>query len=291
MDEFTWTQPFVRHLAWMLRAPRLLDHPGGFHPGTMATPAAWQILAQWDRTPALAPPALRAPPARRLGHYFETLYRVLLEDVLGWQVLVSNLPVRVDGRTLGELDLVVRDPVSGSLQHHEIAIKFYLGYDGAQGVRWYGPDARDRLDLKQSRLLQHQSRMTLLPATLQALTEQGIRGAVVPKVFLAGYLFQPVAGDLRLPSTVPPDHGRGQWLTVSQAHRWLQGDWVPLYKPDWLGPWQQMGAPDVGVVKGALSHIAERSRPALFARLGQDHGSGLWVEERRAFVVPESWPL
>lgn len=291
MNEFVGSQPFVRHLAWMLRAPRLLDHPLGFHPGALADDRVWQTLARWDKTPTRAPSVLLEPPPRRLGHYFETLYRVLMEDLLGWQVVASNLPVREGGRTLGELDLLVRDPVTGHLQHHEIAIKFYLGYAGAQGIRWYGPDARDRLDLKQSRLLQHQSRMTLRPSTLRTLHEMGIDGPVEPKIFMAGYLFQPRAGDLPRPHGVPEDHGRGQWLRVSEAGREMDGNWVPLYKPHWLGSWRQSGAPESEPFHSALNRVFEGAGPRLFANLVKDEQSGEWVEHTRVFVVPDRWPF
>src|SRR5690554_7458300 len=98
------------------------------------------------------PARLAQPAERRLGHYFERLYEVLLKDLLGWELLLKNQQIKADNRTIGELDFVVRNRQTGCLEHHEIAIKYYLGVNEDEtGTRWYGPNAKDR-DRKSTRL-------------------------------------------------------------------------------------------------------------------------------------------
>lgn len=231
--------PAIRHLAWMLRAPNLLISSRAFQ-----LPEGPQLLAQleqWDRAPQTAPAALTQPPEKRLGQYFERLYACLMTDLLGWDVLGHNLPVRNNERTLGELDFVLRHPQTGQVEHHEVAVKFYLGHPApdTEEPLWYGPNARDRLDIKTEHLLRHQSRMIERPETRTALERAGIEPPTITRLFMPGYLFYPHHRSWSAPTNVPPDHWRGQWryhhtLKKSETHHW-----VALHKPHCLHPGAQ----------------------------------------------------
>src|SRR5690606_5646045 len=172
----------------------------------------------WDLAPENGPALLTAPAPRRLGLYFEALYECLLRDLLGWTVLARNLPIRQGRETLGELDLVARNPVTGNVEHHEIAVKFYLGYHHANGeALWYGPNARDRLDLKTAHLLEKQSQRRQLAATIATLQAHGIPQPQLSRIFMPGYLFYPSrinvrAATMPVPATLPANHERGRWL-------------------------------------------------------------------------------
>lgn len=283
----------VRHLVWLCTAPQLLESAITFRPLDYLTPDHWQTLARWDRDARERPELLHAPPPNRLGYYFERLYQVLLGDLLGWDILLKNLQIREHGKTLGELDFVVRNPVANRIEHHEIAIKYYLGVPNGSGQpMWFGPNARDRLDLKTERLLKHQSRRTEEPATLRILANYGITGPLPPRIFMPGYLFYPKrhAEPLPCPATTSVDHLRGHW----QYHRdVLDSDvagCVPLNKPHWIGPWRQKDTPNPDSVQVALQRCAECSIPQLFARLTPDHDYDAWIEAERFFVLPDGWP-
>lgn len=278
----------------MLKTPQLLDDILTFRPSDYVTDGICQRLAEWDRSPAMAPDALNRPAHPRLGLYFETLYECLLRDLLGWQVLVRNLPVRGAQRTLGELDCVVRNPHTGGLEHHEISVKFYLGYPGEGGACWYGPNARDRLDLKTRHLLDHQSQLTGLPETQAALQAAGISGPLVPRIFMPGYLFYPQISDTapppQAPMLVPDNHARGHWCRLGEVSARAPANWVPLNKPHWLGPWWQESRPDPELAGAAMELVGSRASPRLFASLEQNAATGVWRETERWFVVPEAWP-
>lgn len=293
-DPYYFQHPAIRHLAWMLTAPQLLEDVLTFCPSEYVTDNVWPRLCAWDQSPENGPAVLTAPAHPRLGLYFEALYECLLRDLLEWRVLVRNLPVRGSQRTLGELDCVVLNPHTGALEHHEVAVKFYLGYSEADAIRWYGPNARDRLDLKTRRLLEHQSQLTGLPETRAALQAAGISGVLQPRIFMPGYLFYPrdigSHQPLRAPARVPANHARGRWCRLEEAVLLSTEYWVPLNKPHWLGPWQQLEAPDPMHSAAALELARLRDGPQLFAALEWDSGAGLWREAERWFVVPESWP-
>src|SRR5690554_1995355 len=155
-------QLVIRHLAWLCQAPQLYRGALTFDPVAWLPADYRHKLQYWDMHPESMPSLLQQATQRRLGLYFEQLYACLLQDLLGWELLARNLQIRDERRTLGELDFLLRNPLTGEVEHHEIAVKFYLGHTDAvsRRVRWYGPNSRDRLDLKTDRLLQHQTRLT-----------------------------------------------------------------------------------------------------------------------------------
>ncbi len=282
----------VRHLAWMCSAPQLLSCDQSFVPAEHLPPDALERLILWDNQPASAPQGLTSPAPRRLGHYFEALYRYLLENLFEWEILTTNLQIQKEGRTLGELDFLVRNPASGRVEHHEIAVKFYLGVPQAAGHEplWYGPNARDRLDLKTHRLLDHQCRMSQRPETRELLESLGLPIPTRSRVFMPGYLFSPRGEELPVPSTVPADHLRGCWCYVSELNPSQTLPWVVLNKPHWLGPWTQHEAPDTRQSEEALDIVRKTGTPKLFAELQPNSSGDTWQECNRWFVVPDSWP-
>ncbi|GGD07785.1 DUF1853 family protein [Halopseudomonas salina] len=291
--------PAIRHLAWMCGAAQLTDSPLAFDLRAQLPAGTMQKLLSWEAMPDTAPAMLTQPAQPRLGYYFERLYACLLTDVLGWEVMARNLPIRNQERTLGELDFVVRNPATGAIEHHEIAIKFYLGYIpdlelNMDQVRWYGPNAVDRLDLKTARMLDHQSQRSLLPESVMALAELGIEPPVRSRVFMPGYLFYPLATDcakaVSPPCHVPSDHQRGTWMYLDAVSSKDISRWVQLRKPHWLGPWLQSDEPDPAEAQAALEQIALTQTPRLFARMYWDETARLWQEAERCFVVPARWP-
>ncbi|SFR80657.1 hypothetical protein SAMN05216203_3101 [Marinobacter daqiaonensis] len=283
----------THHLAWICRAPQLLSAGTSFDLSAYLPADAFSRLRQWQEHPDMRPAVLDEPANPRLGHYFERLYQCLLTDLLRWQLLASNVQVRDDqGRTIGELDFLVRNPSTGNVEHHEVAVKFYLGYPARAGggTLWYGPNSQDRLDLKSRRLLDHQSRLTGRPETRALLMDLGIHGPVVPRIFMPGYLFYPSGAVVSLPDTVPRNHLRGHWLYHHDTGAMDTRHWVPLRKPHWLGPWWQAQPPDESASAAALASVKEQYRPRLFAALEHSPKTGLWQETARTFVVPARWP-
>ncbi len=294
--------PAVRHLAWMCHAPQLISSTMGFAPEKYLPEGAERQLQAWDNAPHHGPSVLTEQPARRLGRYFERLYECLLEDLLGWKILLKNQPVRSNGITLGELDFVVRNPADNTVEHHEVAVKFYLGHRGSgeQAPLWYGPNARDRLDIKSRRLTDHQSQLTGRPEARDLLESLGIEIPARPRVFMPGYLFYPLGETVPPPADIPTGHLRGDWLYIDELDEMIAaGDaarttntkhWIPLVKPHWLGPWRQKEAPDNQGTEAALDAVRSAGVPRLFAALEQSPMDGYWQETSRIFVVPAAWP-
>lgn len=286
-----YRNPAVRHLAWMCHAPQLLESALVFDPGAYLPPDVQARLRQWDVLPQSGPAVLTDVPNPRLGLYFERLYECLMTDILGWQVLAKNLQIRGGGITLGELDFVLRNPHTDAVEHHEIAVKFYLGYNAREaGVTfWHGPNAVDRLDLKTRNLLEHQSQRTRLVETTEALLALGITGPVASRIFMPGYLFYPREPLLSQLEGVPTTHQRGHWYFLDDALQMHTEHWVHLRKPHWLSGWVQEEHPDRQAAQATLAAIQETGTPRLFARVERD-ARGLWKEADRFFIVPTDWP-
>src|SRR5690606_2117149 len=153
--------PAVRDLSWALLSPPLLGETTKVqrHPLQASRWAGQpQRLADWfmqhDRDAGALLAWLAETPARRLGLYYERLWQFALHAAPDVEVVAANLPIRHNGHTLGELDLLLRDDEG---EHHlELAVKFYLGTNGCDAADWLGPGSHDRLDLKLSHLAHHQ---------------------------------------------------------------------------------------------------------------------------------------
>ena len=262
---------------------------------------------------------------QRLGRYFEGLYQVWCERVLGWRVLASNLPVRNGSRTLGELDIVVENTHLNRVEHHEVAIKFYLGTMTQAGVQWIGPNRRDRLDRKISRMRTHQLALAQTPEATHALAKHNVPPPAVSKLVMVGQLFVPhssvalsrgpdisplpytglASTDLLAPLSGEPsmtkfDPGIAinqvlsrlpvcKWYSTHRVPQAVLVDLVVLEKTDWLGRLPVMVSPAFVNVRILVDTVEMNQRAELVARLVQG-ADGLWIEAERFFLVPACWP-
>src|SRR5690606_17677529 len=128
------------------------------------------------------------------------------------EVLAANLPIREQGHTVGELDMLLRD--DEGVHHLELAIKLYLGQpqcSGTDPAHWLGPGSHDRLDLKLAHLGQHQLPLSAHALARNRLAELNI-GQPQAALWLAGYLFYPWQHAYAVPQGGNPVHLRGSWL-------------------------------------------------------------------------------
>ncbi|CAI3798129.1 hypothetical protein GLGCALEP_01897 [Pseudomonas sp. MM221] len=174
-------RPAVRDLAWALLSPPLLSAP----PCPQRHPLAGSLwaeqpprLEQWlralDEDDRPLQDWLAKLGSRRLGHYYERLWQFALGQAPGIELLAANLAIRDAGRTLGELDVVLRD--RDGVHHLELAIKLYLGPQGAgyDPHAWLGPGCHDRLGTKLAHLAGHQLPMSKGALSREVLSQLGI---------------------------------------------------------------------------------------------------------------------
>ncbi|MEM9142609.1 MAG: DUF1853 family protein, partial [Bacteroidota bacterium] len=119
--------------------------------GFLNTPPLWvntQFGMQQFRFPEIDLTDLRPkaiPNGMRLGHQMERVFRLLLEHDSTYVVLLSNLPIKGDNRTLGEIDFILREVQSQKSIHVELTYKFYLVVPEISEPihRLTGPNKRD----------------------------------------------------------------------------------------------------------------------------------------------------
>ncbi|MBB2495049.1 DUF1853 family protein [Aquipseudomonas ullengensis] len=293
--------PAVRDLAWALLAPSLLDGSSVAVRHPLAA-SAWAHrpgqLLDWLHHQQRDSQALQqflAAGSSRLGRYYERLWQFALEQAPDIQLLAANLPIRERGRTVGELDLLLRD--EQGLQHLELAIKLYLGPEQLSGEdpqHWLGPASEDRLGLKLQHLQQHQLPLSRNPAAASALAELSDE-LPTASLWLGGYLFYPNAVACAAPTGTRAQHLRGCWLHRRDWVQWLaehsDARWQPLARHAWLAPARveesQVWTP--AQLAEWLQQLPDTAAAQLLVGLRPDD-SGDWQESQRLFLVSDEWP-
>ena len=148
-----------REMAWAIgSAPMLEANPTelpflwrtDYH--TRALRSFRDLLAHWEVENHSEIDVLGDRPMR-LGKRFEQLVNWWFEACPEYEVLSKNLVIQGRDRTLGEMDLIVRDTQDSQVLHLELACKFYLQTRvSGSWHHWVGMDPKDRLDLKLDKL-------------------------------------------------------------------------------------------------------------------------------------------
>jgi hypothetical protein len=289
-------QSTVRDLAWVLLAPPLLSQL----PGQQRYPlqaSCWGQQSYELSTWLLALDAdswLLQKPVRRLGLYYERLWQFALHAAPDVEVLSANLPIRQQGHTLGELDLLLRD--TQGAHHLELAVKFYLARtdsDGTHLADWLGPGSHDRLDIKLDHLITHQLPLSCSPQAQESLNALQI-SQPEPSLWLSGYLFYPWNQACCGPQGHNPQHLRGRWLHHRQWPGFVEenpGQWQLLDRQAWLAPArlsadQLWRAEEFEAWRQALKNDANAQ---LLVRLTRAENTD-WFEQERVFLVNDDWP-
>lgn len=248
--------PAVRDLVWMLSSPSLLDAPESEDGAVLSN--AWSkrqllrcvvMLEELDRSPKpLLEFIARHRKTGRLGDYFETLVRFWIEHLSGYQLIAVNVQVRGEKQTLGEMDLLVRDPESGQAEHWELSVKFYISAaldprECADPSYYIGQMVKDRLDLKANKLLRDQLQLSRKPEAREVLAKLGVEG-LRSRALVRGMLFYPDAQEWRAqsgPRGVSLDHLKGWWIPFSDSLGLPRSEgeirYVILAKDQWLSSW------------------------------------------------------
>lgn len=278
-DSSDSTEATLADLLWAIQSPLLCGNAPPHYEQWAQEPLGEGILSKEIASHRRVP----------IGRYFERLVQDWLGTREGVSKLAANLPLRSDGATLGEVDLVFE--VEDRCFHWELAIKFYLGTgDRLETRNWFGPGGRDRLDLKLEKMESHQLRLLQRKEAVALLKEHGLANPE-SHALIKGYLFHPFAdwakGHRPTPACVNREHAHGWWIhqsdwaAISQRSR----QWKWLEKREWLSPAKGTGAIQAKDLGSWLNNYfdADDRPPMLVAMTDDGH------EMERGFVVPDDW--
>ena len=299
----TLRDPAVRDLAWVIGAPGLIDATMPAYIGHVVEDrwcstqlkncAAW--LEALDNSPQPLHQFIAERPTRRLGHYFETLIAYWLAQIPGTKIIATNLQVQNAFRTEGEYDFLFSNG-DAKIIHWEAAVKFYLQQEPlAEQRAFIGPGTRDRLDLKLSRVFQHQLLLGGTPAGQLSLP-MGVR-LDKAQAFIKGYLFYhtTASGETAIPG-ISSSHLKGWWIrhtleTIPQSS--ADSRWIILPRMRWLAPALLPADAEVMTVTAINLLLDVHFRLSSDAQLLFEmvrSNAGTWIEVSRGFVVCRHWP-
>ena len=279
---------YVRDLLWAINSPQLMrfeNEPATDFASVSQADIDEQHLMDW----------LLKRPQKRVGRYFERLIVYWVSQLRQCEILAESQQMVLNGRTVGEIDLLFRDEQS-RLTHWEIAVKFYLQLPGDESgsFHYIGPNARDSLQKKRQKLLDHQ-----LPLSAQFYPEVERRqGLVKGRIF---YHWQ--QGEREIHSNeLMNEHLSGRWLRfgelsdfLSQNHNRYQILSKPFWLADQIAHASSCETLDAPAIAGILnSQFATEGRPVLISVFEQNSdldGRALVHEKERCFIVPDQWPL
>ena len=295
-------QPAVRDLAWtLLAAPLLADtacrqrHP--------LTASEWTrhpaLLADWlfqqERHPAALLDWLSRARSQRLGIHYERLWQFALQQAPGIALLAANLPVRQAGKTLGEIDLLLRD--AEGVHHLELAIKLYLGPandDGHLLANWRGAGRADNLQRKLQHLSLQQLPLSTTPAAQEILAGYGASQPQA-ELWMSGYLFYPWPGSCDAPTGSHRQHARGYWLQQQDWPAFFNASaaqhWQPVPRDCRLSP-LHLNADECWTPEQLqlwMRALAVDAPPSLLAGFTQQ-SDGNWLESQRLMLLNNHWP-
>lgn len=222
----------VQDLAWVIQSPPVISgtindthwlNQADCHAEYQACLAT---LLQLDQNPQPLRDVLADIKPYVIGKRFECFVRFWLNISPNFDVLDCNLVLQNKQQTLGEVDFFIRHIASHKIIHLEVAVKFYLGInDISQMHNWYGTSLRDRLDIKFTRLVEHQTQLAhkfpeLMPYPIDAKW-----------CLFKGRMFYPNNQDEK-PTFFAQNCPQGNWLIVDEQPKSKR--FMPLSKQQWL---------------------------------------------------------
>lgn len=252
--------------------------------GFLNTPQIWKqhnfSYPLYDLKPvpiSKLPSQLTLPPTMVLGKRMEVFFRYYVTHFSHEEILAHNEQVIFEKRTLGELDFILKNSQTGKISHVELVYKFYL-YDpeiSGKTACWIGPNRRDSLPEKLSRLQNNQFPLLHRKATLPLLNRLEIDPSEVSqKLCFKAHLFLPK--DFRKYKDLPevnPEAISGFWIRSSDFIKEDYGNAL-FYTPkkaDW----------PIEPKHNTLWLSFEEIEPQILSLLKKEQSPLIWMKSQR----------
>lgn len=149
-------------------------------------------------------PEISIPTNLRLGQQVEKTLIELIKGSRNYSVIHDGVQIKKDGKTIGELDAIIRDEENGQLIHLEIAYKFYLldpSISSDPIKQWIGPNRNDTLHEKLHKIKRKQFPILKTPEVEEMIGKE-ITSNCTQALCLMAYLYIPRDSDITMPNNV-----------------------------------------------------------------------------------------
>ncbi|WP_108803710.1 DUF1853 family protein [Aquimarina sp. Aq107] len=141
--------------------------------------------------------SINIAPNEVLGKRIEHFFEHYIHSTSDYKLILKGLQIFKNKITIGELDFIVEDLRKKNILHIELVYKFYL-YNPKKSTtsleRWIGPNQKDSLLEKITKLKEKQLPLLYRPETALKLRELNIDpNKVLQKVCFYGNLFVPLS--------------------------------------------------------------------------------------------------
>ncbi|WP_415235699.1 DUF1853 family protein [Sneathiella sp.] len=291
-DKLKAALPFLAgDLEWVIKTPFILkDTPQPDLASLAETDCLLEKIRQ-DPTPL----ALYLQDIKRhtLGTYFEFLVFFWLTQLPSVSILSTNLQIRSEKQTVGELDLIFS--YNDQIYHWELAVKFYASIGEAkEEANWFGPLKKDTLKRKLDHLRSHQLPLANTVAAKKSLMAMGAT-ELTSYPFVKGMLFSPYhSAEFIYPVSVSPICQKGQWIEISDLKniakfrdvsfsyrpkpRWFS----QIEQPEWTPPTKSFS-----LIEAAENSLSQSDIPVLYAyRSPHNPNMNAYAS---LFIMPDGW--
>lgn len=116
------------------------------------------------------------PQKLRLGHQMEHVFKQLVDASSQYTVLIHNLPIKANKRTVGEIDFILKDKKTEKVLHVELTYKFYIidTHISEPVYQLMGPNKRDMFFTKMEKIKTRQFPLLHTVEGMEALNQNGI---------------------------------------------------------------------------------------------------------------------
>lgn len=230
-----FSTPIVRQLAFAIASPNLIQYfPHQLHAEKSIDVHSCLLWQQYftaylprliflDQHPQELLNFLTKIKSTRLGLRFEALLWFWLQDQENqyFELLGHSIQHHANGKTLGEMDFLLRNQQTQHIEHWEVCLKYYLAAPTLELGTWIGLNPEDTLLHKLSHLLDQQFQFD---TALNHCIEK--RYAVIKGQFYLPVTHAPI------PDWLNPQRRLGIWC----AHFPKTGRWRHLSRQEWLCP-------------------------------------------------------
>ncbi|MFT4543664.1 MAG: hypothetical protein ACI9UR_001950 [Bacteroidia bacterium] len=284
----------LRRIEWAISSPDLMDYPfcANYFRDATHKDSVSKLLAELDAKSEAVHAHFNGLRHMPMGKYFEQLLLFILDKDPRFEVLLANHQIIEDKTTIGELDIILKDLQSNTVQHWEICLKYYLqSQPTTEQQMMLGPGAKDNMDRKVRKLIDHQIKLSQHPSIKYLIGTENIES----KLFMKGQLFYHLGQKEVIALDANPRSETGYWCfhsglktMLSKKHKYLI-----INKPNWIE--KQLLESDSEL--DSLSEITNKiniyfntqSKALLLVGLSETPNG--WEEQTRGFIVADGWPL